>query len=221
MELRTYLNSIFRYWWLVLLLLVAGGIIAAGLDKVRQPIYSSEARVAVRPSPTLSDTRTIIDLVGQMGARYIAGTFAQTFTSAQVKDVAQKAVGLSPEQASDYPLQANVLPDTAVISVEGTGPDPTTLVNYLNATLEATVHDTGDLFRVMDLVPLEQARVPHTPDSPQPSRDIPAGAGIGLGLGIVLALAIDYLRGARPGTPVAQPLPPRIEAELPVGSRRG
>ena len=221
MELRTYLNSIFRYWWLVLLLLVAGGIIAAGLDSVRQPVYSSEARVAVRPSPTLSDTRTIIDLVGQMGARYIAGTFAQTFTSAQVRDVAQKAVGLSADAAADYPLQANVLPDTAVISVEGTGPDPTVLVNYINATLEATVHDTADLFRVMELVPLEQARVPHTPDSPQPSRDIPAGAGLGLGLGIVLALAIDYIRGVRPSAPVAPPAPPRAEVELPVGSRRG
>ena len=62
------------------------------------------------------------------------------------------------------------------------------LVNYVNATLEGTVRDTTDLFRVIDLIPLEQARVPHTPDSPQPSRDIPAGAGLGLALGIVLAL---------------------------------
>ena len=168
MELRTYLNSIFRYWWLVLLLLVVGGVLAAGLDRVKKPVYSSEARVAVRPSPTLSDTRTIIDLVGQMGARYIAGTYAQTFTSAQVRDVAQKAVGLSADDADDYALQANVLPDTAVIAVEGTGPDPTILVNYINATLEATVHDTGDLFRVMDLVPLEQAGVPHSPTPPNP-----------------------------------------------------
>lgn len=221
MELRTYLHSIFRYWWLVLLLLVAGGLVAAGLDRVRSPVYSSEARVAVRPSPTLSDTRTIIDLVGQMGARYIAGTFAQTFTSAQVRDMAQKAVGLSPEAAEDYPLQANVLPDTAVISVEGTGPDATILVNYINATLEATVRDTTDLFRVMDLIPLEQARVPHTPDSPQPSRDIPAGAGLGLGLGIVLALIMDYLRGSRPGAPAPRPPVPPVEREAPVGSRRG
>jgi uncharacterized protein involved in exopolysaccharide biosynthesis len=220
MELRTYLNSIFRYWWLVLLLLVAGGVLAAGLDKVRQPIYSSSARVAVRPSPTQSDTRTIIDLVGQMGARYIAGTFAQTFTSAQVRDVAQKAVGLTAEDADDYPLQANVLPDTAVIDVEGTGPDPTVLVNYINATLEATVRDTGDLFRVMDLVPLEQARVPHTPDSPQPSRDIPAGAGLGLGVGIVLALLLDLIRGSRTSRSVARPVAPPVEVEVPVGSRQ-
>lgn len=221
MELRTYLMSILRYWWLVLLLLVAGGATSAVLDRVKQPVYSSEARVAVRPSPTLSDTRTIIDLVGQMGARYIAGTFAQTFTSAQVRDVAQKAVGLSADQADDYPLQANVLPDTSVISVEGTGPDPTILVNYINATLEATVHDTGDLFRVMDLVPLEQARVPHSPDSPQPSRDIPAGAGLGLGLGIVLALIIDYIRGVRPTALPPRTVPPAIEMDLPVGTRRG
>jgi succinoglycan biosynthesis transport protein ExoP len=221
MELRTYLNSIFRYWWLVLLLLVVGGVLAAGLDRIKKPVYSSEARVAVRPSPTLSDTRTIIDLVGQMGARYIAGTYAQTFTSAQVRDVAQKAVGLSADDAGDYALQANVLPDTAVIAVEGTGPDPTILVNYINATLEATVHDTGDLFRVMDLVPLEQARVPSTPDSPQPSRDIPAGAGLGLGVGIVLALLLDLIRGPRSSRSVARSLAPPVEVDVPVGSRRG
>src|SRR4051812_28777451 len=51
MEIRTYLNSILRYWWLVLLLLVAGGVGAALLDRTKTPTYSTEARIAVRPSP--------------------------------------------------------------------------------------------------------------------------------------------------------------------------
>lgn len=195
MEIRTYLNSIMRYWWLVLLLLVAGGVGAALLDRTKTPTYSTQARIAVRPSPALSDTRAIIDLIGQMGDRYIAGTYAQAVTSAQVQEAARKASGLSVDDADNYVLDSAVLPDTSVVQINATGPNPTILVNYLNASLQATVDDTRDLFRVMEVVPLEAARMPHTPITPTPSRDIPFGAALGLGLGIVLALIVDYLRG--------------------------
>lgn len=221
MEIRTYLNIILRYWWVVLLALVAGGVIAAGMDRIKKPTYSAAARVTVRPSPTLSDTRSIIDLVGQMGAKYIAGTFAQTFTSSDVKTAAAKAVGLTQDAAISYPLDAEVLPDTAVIQVSGTGPDPTLLVNYINATLEATIGNTRDLFRVMDLVTLEPARVPSAPVSPQPSRDIPFGAGIGLGVGILLALILDFVRGLRNTRAAALPVAARSDLPVsPLSNRR-
>jgi capsular polysaccharide biosynthesis protein len=197
MEIRTYLNILLRYWWLVLLGMVAGGAIMAVVDRVQQPIYATEARVAVRPTLTLTDSRAIIDLVGQMGGRYIVGNFAQSFTSAQVQAAARQAAGIGPDEVDDYVLEANILPDSSVVQVNGTGPDPTTLVNYVNASLAATVNDTRELFRVMELVPLETASIPdpNRPIAPQPARDIPLGAAIGLGLGIVLALSIDYLRG--------------------------
>lgn len=195
MEIRTYINIILRYWWLVLLVMVAGGVGMALADRVQKPTYATEARVAVRPTLTLTDSRAIIDLVGQMGGRYIVGNFAQSFTSAQVKAAARQAAGIPSDEYGDYVLEANILPDSSVVQVNGTGPDPTILVNYVNASLEATVNDTRELFRVMELVPLESAKLPEDPISPQPARDIPLGAAIGLGLGIVLALGIDYLRG--------------------------
>lgn len=222
MEIRTYLNIILRYWWVVLLALVAGGVIAAGTDRIKKPTYNASARIAVRPSPDLSDTRSIIDLVGQLGAKYIAGTFAQTFTSADVKAASQKAVGLSAGDAINYPLDAVVLPDTAVIQVSGSGPDPVLLVNYINASLEAAIGSTRDLFRVIDMVTLEPARVPTAPVAPQPSRDIPFGAGIGLALGILLALILDFVRGLRNVRAATAPAParPELATPPPVTTRR-
>jgi uncharacterized protein involved in exopolysaccharide biosynthesis len=197
MNAGQFLRSLVRYWWIVLLATVAAGAGAAVLDAVRKPDYSGFARVVVRPSSKLTDSRILVDTVGQMGARYVTGTFAQTFTSEQVRVAAQQAVGLSVAEATHYPLQANVLPDTVVIEVSGTGPDPAVLAKYLDATVSATVQQTITLFGVMELQPLEAANVPLIPTSPRPLRDIPLALALGLILGALLAWTFEYMRELR------------------------
>ena len=200
MEIRTYLQIIARYWWLVLLAVIVGGAIMALLDRRAVPIYRTQTRMVVRPSSSLTDPRLTIESVATLGSRYVAGTFAQMVTTSQVRDEARTAVGLSDAAAGDYDFVAAVLPDTAVIQITATGPDPTILSTYLDATVQATVRDTADLFGVMELAPLEQqSHIPLNPISPTPARDIPLGAGAGLGLGILLALLLDYALGLRAG----------------------
>ncbi|HKP54321.1 MAG TPA: hypothetical protein VJ183_16920 [Chloroflexia bacterium] len=197
MEIKAYIRTIMRYWFVVALVTFVSGATAAFLVSVKRPVYSANARVATRPATVLSDTRTIVDLLGQMTARSVTGTFAQAFTSSDVKAAARQAVGLSEKDAGNYPLEANILPDSLVLEVSGTGPDPGMLVNYINATVDATVQLAPTLFRVVDLVPLDPAHFPQAPTSPQPSRDIPLGIALGLLLGIMLALTIDYFRTPR------------------------
>jgi len=144
----------------------------------------------------VTDTRTAVDLVGQIGFRYISGTYAQAFTSYSVKQAARQAAGLSSEEAARYPLEANALPDTVVIELSGQGPDRQVLARYLDATVSSTISDTRTLFQVMELQPLEPAQVPSSPGSPQPVRDVALAAGLGFALGVLLALAIHYLRDA-------------------------
>jgi succinoglycan biosynthesis transport protein ExoP len=194
MNAGQFLRNLGRYWWIVVLATIATGAGAAVLDAVRKPDYSGFARVVVRPSSKLTDSRILVDTVGQMGARYVTGTFAQTFTSEQVRVAAQQAVGLSVAEATRYPLQANVLPDTVVIEVSGTGPDPAVLAKYIDATVNATVQQTITLFGVMELQPLQTANVPPTPTSPRPLRDIPLGLALGLILGALLAWTLAYMR---------------------------
>jgi len=194
MSVGQYVKNIVRYWWIVLLAAVAAGAGAAALDSFLKPSYSGYARVVLRPSDKITDTRTLVDMVGQIGLRYLTGTFAQTFTSQDVKAAAQKSAGLSATEALRYPLQANVLPDTVVIEVSGTGPDPDMLTRYLNATVDATIQQGNTLFGVVELQTLESAKVPPTPVSPKPLRDITLGLVLGLLLGCLLAWSYGYLR---------------------------
>jgi len=194
MSVGQYVKNIVRYWWIVLLAAVAAGAGAAALDSFLKPSYSGYARVVLRPSDKITDTRTLVDMVGQIGLRYLTGTFAQTFTSQDVKAAAQKSAGLSATEALRYPLQANVLPDTVVIEVSGTGPDPDVLTRYLNATVDATIQQGNTLFGVVELQTLESAKVPPTPVSPKPLRDITLGLVLGLLLGCLLAWSYGYLR---------------------------
>jgi capsular polysaccharide biosynthesis protein len=205
MEARVYFNLIWRYAWLIILIMVVAGVGTAVVDSMRDPTYRATARVAVRPAASLSDERTMVDMVAQMGARFIPGTFAQTVTSAAVQAAAQKAAGLSADAAKDYPVDANVLPDTAVVEIAMTGKDPALLAKYLNATVAATIQNSKDLFRVVDLVPLETVQPPQNKISPVPSRDIPLAVGLALAAGILLALALGYLRAPAP-VAVARPV---------------
>lgn len=198
MEVMTYLKIIGRYWWLILLTTLVSTGAAAAISLTKAPSYTVQARVVARPATSvLTNTRDLISTVSEMGMRSVIGTYAQIFSSAEVVEAAHGAVGLDAETARDYPLQANVLPDTTVIEVSAKGRDPRLLADYVNATVNAAVTSSRDLFGVIELEPLEAARVPQEPTSPIPSRDIPLGAGLGLGLGVLLALAIEYLRTPR------------------------
>lgn len=204
MEIRTYVKIIASYWWLVVLATVAAGLGAYLLDQSRTPTYSAAARVVAQPSMVITDTRTVTDLIGQMGARYVMGTFAEAFTSDTVKAQARRTMGLRDSDAVGYPIVANVLPDTNVIEVSGTGRDPQLLASYLNTTVSTAISNTQQLFQVIDLASLQRATPPTAPSAPVPSRDIPASLGLGFVLGILLALAIDYLRGPQ-RTPATAP----------------
>ncbi len=197
MEIRTYLGSLLRYWWIIVLTALVAGGVAYMVDRGQAPTYSTHVRVAMRPSSIVSDPRDIVNLVGEIGARNLTGTFAEAFTSQQVRTDAQKAAGLTADQADAYSVDASVLPDTTVIDVEASGPNPTLLVAYLQATITAAVDNTRDLFRVLDLVPLDQAAVPTTPSAPTPARDTALAAALGAAAGVLLALALDYLRENR------------------------
>jgi uncharacterized protein involved in exopolysaccharide biosynthesis len=204
-----------RYWFVIVAAMVLAGGAAVALVNLRDPTYSAHALVAARPASAITDTRTIVDLVGQMGDRRVTGTLAQAFTSSQVRTEALTAVGLSAEAAKQYRVEANVLPDTHVIEVSGSGPDPNTLATYLNATVTAGMARSQGIFRVIDLERLEPARPPEQPSSPVPSRDIPLGVGLCLLLGILLAFLVDYLRGPRGVSGELRALP-TPHSQLPV-----
>src|SRR4051812_8227397 len=192
MEIMTYLKIALRYWWVILLTMLVSTGVAAAVTMTKSKSYTAHSRVIAQPSTVLSDTRTLVDMSGQIGTKSVMGTLAQVFTSAEVRSEALQKVGMSQEQGLNYPVQANVLPDSSVIDVSATGRDPVLLANYVNATAEAAIKRGSAVFRVIDLTPLEQATVPQVPTSPVPTRDIPLGAGLGLVLGVLLAFATDY-----------------------------
>lgn len=197
MEVISYLKILGRYWWVILLTTLVSAGVATAITTTRAKSYTVHARVVAQPSSVLSDTRTLVDMSGQVGTRTVMGTLAQVFTSADVRAEALKAAGMTETQALDYPIDASVLPDSSVIDVSASGRDPVLLTSYVNATVDSAVKQGSQVYRVIELSPLDLATLPKAPSSPVPARDIPVGAALGLVLGILLAFAIDYIRTPR------------------------
>src|SRR4051812_5431085 len=94
MEIRAYFKIIARFWWVIVLAVAATGGGAFLLTKIRAPVYSTSSRVLIHPASSVSSESARIDLIGQLGARYISGTYAQAFTAEKVKAEARAKVGL-------------------------------------------------------------------------------------------------------------------------------
>lgn len=214
MEIATYFRIIARYWWIILITTIVATGVAFAITSIRSKSYTVQARVVAQPSSVLSDTRTLVDMSVQVGSRSVMGTFAQIFTSAEVRNEALQTVGMTETQALEYPLEANILPDSSVIEVSATGRNPELLTDYVNATIDAAIKHGNPVYRVIELVPLERATIPKQPSSPVPARDIPLGTVLGLALGLLLAFATEYVRAPRRqdsdaqirALPVAQPM---------------
>ena len=93
MEVISYLKIIGRYWWVILLTTLVATGVATAITSTRSKSYTVHARVVAQPSSVLSDTRTLVDMSGQVGTRTVMGTLAQVFTSADVRNNALRIVG--------------------------------------------------------------------------------------------------------------------------------
>lgn len=203
MEIRHYLAILRRYIWLVAGLTLVAALGAFLVDSVRVPTYQVQVRVALRPSPTLTEPGTTVDMVYYLGTRAVSGTFAGLVPSvAGREDVHQKA-GMSAEMAAGYSFRASVLPDSMLLQVSGSGPHPGALVNLLNAVLDALIRNGHDLYPMVELVLLDPGGGHPTQVAPHPTRDVALALALGLAAGILLAMALAYL--TTPLVPVENP----------------
>jgi receptor protein-tyrosine kinase len=232
MEIRIYALVVRRYLWFILAAMLAAATVAAVIDEIRAPTYQTEAQVVVQAAPGLTETRQAGDLLGNVGSRTVAHTYAQLVSAAVVRDEARTRTGLTAETAGTYHVTAAPLADSLVIQVTATGPDSATVTSYCNAIAEAMVAHSATLYPVVALGLLQPASPPQAPVSPRPARDIPLAGALGLAAGVLLAMAAAYLaadeglplrraRGVRPSEVVVGveakpevPLPdPRVAAE--------
>lgn len=194
MELKDYWLAM-RHRWRVVVLIVALSVGAAALLTWQAtPQYSSTASIFVSTNPSdtadayqgnLFATQRVASYAELVGKRKLADQVANDLGTGMDPEVLQAAVSTS------------VNPDTVILEITATDPDPVVARDIAQAYAEALSDEVASLETpdgktdpLIHASIVDNARVSESPVSPQPVRNL----GLALVLGLLLGVGAGVLR---------------------------
>lgn len=197
MEIKLYLRMILRSWWVVVLTGLTAALVALVTAYLATPIFSSSARYLVSPNPNYLGGDVDYNLIYSLDTldkRSIITTYAEVLNSPRIYTDTIQSLGLKESDLVDYTHAAVVFPETNVVDLTVTGPDPKLVVQLNNQIGQLAVAFVENLYPIYDMGLLDPAANPTTPIYPQPLRDTGVALVVGLALGIGLALMRELMR---------------------------
>lgn len=194
MELRDYLDILRRRWLSALVVLLVVFAAVAASTFLASPKYTATTRLffAVQGSGSATDLAQ-----GSTFAEKQMTSYAEVATSPLVLEpvIRQAGLDVTPAELANA-VKAVVPPDTVILEISVTDPDPsraTRLTNAIGTTMAETVstlfprREGADAVQATILTP---AQTPIHPSSPNVLRNL----AVGLVLGAILGLGVALLR---------------------------
>jgi polysaccharide biosynthesis transport protein len=192
-ELRDYVEILRRRWVSVVIVALAGLALGAVISLVMTPAYTATTRLffAVEGSESVSDLAQ-----GSTFAEKQMSSYAEVATSPLTLEPVTRKIQLSTDAATlAKSISAHVPPETVILEISATDPDPTLAAAIANA-VGSEVSDVAaqlsperaDGSRAVQATTLAPALVPTKPSSPHVLRNLALGLVLGTLLGIGVAL---------------------------------
>jgi diguanylate cyclase (GGDEF)-like protein len=192
MELKTYLNILLKKWWIVLsifLVTLTAGIV---FTYTQTPVYNATATYVVVPSKGFDTASAFANGLDMLSRRNeIATTLTEIASSNKIKQLAVSSLSL--ESGQGYSINSDLREGSNVIEITVNGPNPAIAQDLANAVGRKTIEYVGGVFEVYTISPLDEAKLPTSPISPQKTRDISLAIVAGLILGGAIAFLSQYL----------------------------
>lgn len=195
----SFVQILRRGWWIILLTaLVAGGV--AWVVTSRSPReYRSDSRYIVGPNTDLVQDTDLLRSLDTLDRGTIIATYSEIFGSQRIISAALNELQLSGQFGKDYTVTSFGLPQTNILVVSVSGPNPNTVVKLNKSVADQGLAYIQSLNQVYSLTLLDEAQSPVAPISPAPLRNTSLAVVLGLGLGAVLAfLRLSFGATARP-----------------------
>jgi diguanylate cyclase (GGDEF)-like protein len=194
METRLYFQMLQRGWWIILLAALVAVSVSLGLSYLSTPQYQATASFIITPSATLTVGRDVVNSLDTLDRRSIVATFAEVMNSRRIVTNAATSVGLDEKTLEDYKILAVVLPESSVLELDVSGPDPKMTADLANAIGAEAITFSRGFNQVYDLNFLDTAITPEEPFSPQPLRDAGLALLLGAAAGALLVILSEQIR---------------------------
>lgn len=196
-QLQEYLPALKRGWWLIALTTLFAITLALYASYTATPIYQTNAKVIILPNPLLERDTDLLKAQEVLADQSLQTNQIEVLKSSALREKAIAIMPLTPAQLStlnEYEVNAVLLPQTSVIQLTVTGPDPQVAALLANALVEqGNIVFAQTQSTVYTIEFLDAAAVPTTPISPTPVRDTPVAGIVGFALGLGLVFAHDFL----------------------------
>ncbi|WP_028471552.1 YveK family protein, partial [Nocardioides alkalitolerans] len=198
MELKDYLQIVRRRWVLIVATTLIVLAAASAVTFLATPQYASTARVFV----TTSESSTSGEAAA--GATFTlqrVKSYADLTTSRELAEMVRANLDLD-ESARELSgaVSARVVPDTVILELSVSGPDPDKAQLLTQGYAEAMTvmireleTPPGGTVSLVKGTIVDAASAPQGPVSPQPSRNLALGGILGLLLGLGIALLREVL----------------------------
>lgn len=197
MEIRLYFQMLKRGWWIVLLTVLTALVASLAASYLAIPQYEAVARFILSPDIASTggpDPEVVLRSISTLGNTTVMNTYAEVMKSDRAYNDALAFIQLQPEDFADYTYKAAVLPDSSVLELTVTGPNPQMAAKMANSIGYQTISFTRGLNQVFNLDFLDVAIPSLSPVSPQPQRDAFLAVVFGAFAGMGLAILSDQVR---------------------------
>lgn len=179
-----------RTWWIVVLTAGAAALAAYIFTASAVPRYRVSARLVVSPDVNLVDDQDLLRSLDTLDRGSVTATYAEILNSTSISESARRQAGISSVVIQDYQVNAFTLPETNVIGLTVTGPDPNTALDLADAIVNEGSVYIKQLYPVFLLSTLDAPERPNRPIGSNPLRNV----SVALVLGIVLGGALAVMR---------------------------
>ena len=195
MEIKLYFRMLQKNWWLILLTAMTALTVSLAISYAAVPQYRSVARFIIIPSSTLTSGADVVRSLDTLDRRSVVATYAEVMNSSRILEGSADFLGLdATEIIKDYSIQAVDLPDSSVLELTVSGPNPALAAQLANAIGLQSITFTRSLNLIYELNFLDTAIPAELPFSPEPLRDGLVALVLGTALGGFLAVVSEQIR---------------------------
>lgn len=177
-----------RTWWIVVLTAGAAALAAYIFTASAAPRYRVSARLVISPDVTIVDEQDLLRSLDTLDRGSVIATYAEILNSGSISESARRSAGISSAALQDYQINAFTLPETNVLGLTVTGPDPSVALELAEAIMTEGSAYIKELYPVFLVSTLDAPTRPIRPIGPNPLRNVSVALLLGIALGGALAV---------------------------------
>ena len=202
-------NILRRSWWLPILTALVAVNVSLVLSYNADAVYESQATFLVSPGNVLaqeSDFDNLVDSFNPLDNRTLSITYAEILESDRIYELARQTLGLESTELDKYTRSAVVLPESSVLVLTVSGPDPQMATQIANTVGLQAIAFSSEVYEVYEVVLLDEAEVPDGPVGPSTARSVVIAGVFGVMVGAGLMLVREFLLAMGPMNSAAESL---------------